>query len=151
MAQQSIYLDRKIVPLNIIMKKIIVFASLIISCYLVNAQSAKAEWVVLKSNNLKCWECKDVLDKYLTKEKENTEGGIVQWKINLLQGEVRIQFLPDRTSADEVRVSVNNAGFDTDNDKALDEAYKNLPPSCKRAAEGGGPQLRKPCHVKPFL
>jgi hypothetical protein len=133
------------------MKKIIVFASLIISCYLVNAQSAKTEWVVLKSNNLKCWECKDVLDKYLTKEKENTEGGIVQWKINLLQGEVRIQFLPDRTSADEVRVSVNNAGFDTDNDKALDEAYKNLPPSCKRAAEGGGPQLRKPCHVKPFL
>jgi len=133
------------------MKKIIVFASLIFSCYTVTAQSAKAEWVILKSNNLKCWECKDVLDKYLTKEKENTEGGIVQWKINLLQGEVRIQFLPDRTSADEVRTAVNNAGFDTDNEKALDEAYKKLPPNCKRAAEGGGPQLHKPCHVKPYL
>jgi hypothetical protein len=119
--------------------------------YTTSAQSAKAEWVILKSNNLKCWECKDVLDKYLTKEKENTEGGIVQWKINLLQGEVRIQFLPDRTSADEVRAAVNNAGFDTDNEKALDEAYKKLPPSCKRAAEGGGPQLHKPCHVKPYL
>ena len=35
--------------------------------------------------------------------------------------------------------------------KALDEAYKKLPPSCKRAEEGGGPQLRKPCHVKPYL
>jgi hypothetical protein len=92
-----------------------------------------------------------VLDKYLTKEKENTDGGIVQWKINLLQGELRVQFLPDRTSADEVRVAVNNAGFDTDIDKALDEAYKKLPPSCKRAAEGGGPQLRKPCHIKPYL
>jgi hypothetical protein len=133
------------------MKKIIVFAAFIFSCYSVTAQSAKAEWIILKSNNLKCWECKDVLDKYLTKEKDNTDGGIVQWKINLLQGEVRIQFLPDRTSADEVRTSVNNAGFDTDNDKALDEAYKQLPPSCKRAAEGGGPQLRKPCHVKPYL
>ena len=133
------------------MKKIIVFAAFIFSCYSVTAQSAKAEWVVLKSNNLKCWECKDVLDKYLTKEKDNTEGGIVQWKINLLQGEVRIQFLPDRTSADEVRTSVNNAGFDTDNDKALDEAYKKLPPSCKRVTEGGGPQLRKPCHIKPYL
>jgi hypothetical protein len=133
------------------MKKIIVFAAFIFSCYSVTAQSAKAEWVILKSNNLKCWECKDVLDKYLIKEKDNTEGGIVQWKINLLQGEVRIQYLPDRTSADEVRTSVNNAGFDTDNDKALDEAYKKLPPSCKRAPEGGGPQLRKPCHVKPYL
>ena len=133
------------------MKKIIVFTAFIFSCYSVTAQSAKAEWVILKSNNLKCWECKDVLDKYLTKEKDNTDGGIVQWKINLLQGEVRIQFLPDRTSADEVRTSVNNAGFDTDNDKALDEVYKKLPPSCKRAAEGGGPQLRKPCHVKPYL
>ena len=133
------------------MKKIIVFASLIFSVYAGNTQSAKSEWVILKSNNLKCWECKDVLDKYLTKEKDNTDGGIVQWKINLLQGEVRVQFLPDRTSADEVRVAVNNAGFDTDIDKALDEAYKKLPPSCKRAAEGGGPQLRKPCHIKPYL
>jgi hypothetical protein len=144
-------MDRKIVPLNIDMKKIILALICIISVNAVSAQSAKAEWIILKSNNLKCWECKDVLDKYLTKEKENTEGGIVQWKINLLQGEIRIQFLPDRTSADDVRTSVNNAGFDTDNEKALDEAYKKLPPSCKRAAEGGGPQLRKPCHVKPYL
>ena len=133
------------------MKKIIVALLLLISVNNASAQSAKAEWVILKSNNLKCWECKDVLDKYLTKEKENTEGGIVQWKINLLLGEVRIQFLPDRTSADEVRAAVNNAGFDTDKEKALDEAYKKLPPSCKRAEEGGGPQLRKPCHIKPYL
>lgn len=138
-------------PSNSIMKKIIVALLVLISVYDASAQSAKAEWVVLKSNNLKCWECKDVLDKYLTKEKDNTDGGIVQWKINLLQGEVRIQYLPDRTSADEVRAAVNNAGFDTDKEKALDEAYKKLPPSCKRAEEGGGPQLRKPCHVKPFL
>lgn len=137
--------------LYIVMKKIIVAVLLLIVAHTGSAQSAKAEWVILKSNNLKCWECKDVLDKYLTKEKENTEGGIVQWKINLLQGEVRIQFLPDRTSADEVRAAVNNAGFDTDKEKALDEAYKKLPPSCKRAEEGGGPQLRKPCHVKPYL
>ena len=138
-------------PINIVMKKIFVAVLFLIVAQTASAQSAKAEWVILKSNNLKCWECKDVLDKYLTKEKENTEGGIVQWKINLLQGEVRIQFLPDRTSADEVRVAVNNAGFDTDKEKALDEAYKKLPPSCKRAEEGGGPQLRKPCHVKPYL
>ena len=138
-------------PLNMDMKKIIVALLLLISVNNASAQSAKAEWVILKSNNLKCWECKDVLDKYLTKEKENTEGGIVQWKINLLLGEVRIQFLPDRTSADEVRAAVNNAGFDTDKEKALDEAYKKLPPSCKRAEEGGGPQLRKPCHIKPYL
>lgn len=138
-------------PLYFVMKKIIVVVLFLIVAQTASAQSAKAEWVILKSNNLKCWECKDVLDKYLTKEKENTEGGIVQWKINLLQGEVRIQFLPDRTSADEVRAAVNNAGFDTDKEKALDEAYKKLPPSCKRAEEGGGPQLRKPCHVKPYL
>ena len=138
-------------PLNFVMKKIFVAVLILIVAQNASAQSAKAEWVILKSNNLKCWECKDVLDKYLTKEKDNTEGGIVQWKINLLQGEVRIQFLPDRTSADEVRAAVNNAGFDTDKEKALDEAYKKLPPSCKRAEEGGGPQLRKPCHVKPYL
>ena len=119
--------------------------------YGTHAQQPKSEWVTIKSANLKCWECKERLDKYLLLEKDNTESGILQWKINLLQGEIKVQFLPDRASADGIRAALNNAGFDADGEKALEEAYKKLPPSCKRAEDGGGPQLRKPCHVKPFV
>jgi len=133
------------------MKKILLLITLCIALgKLTNAQQAKPEWVSIKSNNLKCWECKEVLDKYLLEEKGIIEGGLVQWKINLLQGEIRIQYLPNYTNPDALKVTLNNAGFDADDTKASEDAYKKLPPACKRATDGGGPQPRKPCHVKPF-
>jgi hypothetical protein len=82
--------------------------------------------------------------------KANMESGMMTWKINLLQGEIKVQFLPDRTSAAAIKAALNNAGFDADADKAEPEAYKLLPPICKRAEDGGGPQPRKPCHVQPY-
>jgi hypothetical protein len=49
-----------------------------------------------------------------------------------------------------LRTALNNAGFDADNELATEESYKMLPPICKRATEGGGPQPRKPCHIEPI-
>ncbi len=115
------------------------------------AQQPKAEWITIKSANLKCWECKDRLEKYLLVEnKANMESGIIQWKINLLQGEIKLQFWPDRTNAPTIKAAINNAGFDADTDKAEEDSYKKLPPICKRAEDGGGPQKMKPCHVAPL-
>lgn len=134
------------------MKRKLLFGFLLMTItYTVQAQQPKAEWVTIKSPNLKCWECKERVDKYLLLEKDNTEGGIMEWKINLLQGEIRVKFLPDRASADGIRTALNNAGFDADDSKATEDAYKKLPPACKRAEDGGGPQPRKPCHVKPYF
>lgn len=114
-------------------------------------QGGKPQWVTIKSANLKCWECKERLEKYLIVEnKANMESGMMQWKINLLQGEIRVQYIPDRTSPDVIRTAMNNAGFDADAEKADEEAYKKLPPACKRAEDGGGPKDRKPCHVPPL-
>lgn len=115
----------------------------------VKAQQVKPEWVTIKSGNLRCWECRDALDKYLLKEKGLTESGIVQWKINLLQGEIKIQYLPNYITPDGLRTTLNNAGFDADQEKAEPEAYRKIPPSCKRAEDGGGPQKGKPCHISP--
>jgi hypothetical protein len=115
------------------------------------AQESKVQWITVKSANLKCWECKERLDKYLIIEnKANMEGGIVQWKFFLLQGEIKLQYYPDRVTPDMIRTALNNAGFDADNELATEEAYKTLPQACKRANEGGGPQPRKPCHLEPI-
>jgi mercuric ion binding protein len=115
------------------------------------AQQPKSLWVTIKSNNLKCWECKERLDKYLIVEnKSNMEQGMMQWKINLLQGEIKIQYLPDRTNPEVIKTAINNAGFDADDSKADEESYKKLPDACKRALDGGGPQKGKPCHVQPI-
>lgn len=134
------------------MKKLIVIAFVILCLNgFVQAQESKVQWVTIKSANLKCWECKERLEKYLTIEnKANMEGGIVQWKINLLQGEIKFQFYPDRVNLDMLRTALNNAGFDADSELATEESYKMLPQACKRAIEGGGPQLRKPCHLEPI-
>lgn len=134
------------------MKKILFLAGcLLAGINALQAQQPKPEWVTIKSANLRCWECKEKLDKYLLMEnKANMESGMMTWKINLLQGEIKVQFLPDRTSAPAIKAALNNAGFDADADKAEPEAYKLLPPICKRAEDGGGPQPRKPCHVQPY-
>jgi mercuric ion binding protein len=116
-----------------------------------SAQQPKPLWVTIKSNNLKCWECKERLEKYLVVEnKSNMEQGMMQWKINLLQGEIKVQYLPDRTNPEVIKTAMNNAGFDADDTKADEESYKKLPDACKRAADGGGPQKGKPCHVQPI-
>lgn len=132
------------------MKRIVLGAALVLaSCFAVKAQQVGPQWVTIKSANLRCWECRDALDKYLLKEKGITENGIVQWKTNLLQGEIRIQYLPDKTNPQALRITLNNAGFDADTEKAEPDAYKRIPPACKRAEDGGGPQKNKPCHVAP--
>ena len=116
-----------------------------------SAQQPKSEWVTIKSANLKCWECKERLERYLIVEnKANMESGMIQWKFNLLQGEVKIQYWPDRVNPDEIRTAFANAGFDADDVKAEEDSYKKLPPICKRAADGGGPiKGGKPCHIPP--
>ena len=134
------------------MKRMLISLCLMMAVFTkANAQQPKFEWLTVKSTNLKCWECKERLDRYLLVEnKASMEMGIMQWKINLLQGEIKFQFLPDRTSAAAIKAALNNAGFDADADKAEPEAYKKLPPICRRAEDGGGPQKNKPCHVQPY-
>ncbi len=123
----------------------------ILIVFIGKAQMPKQQWVTIKSVNLKCWECKERLEKYLVVEnKSNMESGMIQWKINLLQGEIKVQFWPDRTDENTIRVALNNAGFDADEEKAEPEAYKKLPPICKRSDDGGGPQPKKPCHIQPY-
>jgi hypothetical protein len=117
----------------------------------IQAQESKVQWITIKSANLKCWECRERLDKYLIIEnKANMEGGIAQWKFFLLQGEIKLQYYPDRVTPDMIRTALNNAGFDADNELATEEAYKTLPQACKRAKDGGGPQPRNPCHLDPI-
>jgi copper chaperone CopZ len=115
------------------------------------SQMQKQQWVTIKSVNLKCWECKESLEKYLAKANQSVlQSGITQMKFNLLQGEIKIQFWPDRCDIETIRATINNAGFDADTEKAEPEAYKKIPPICKYAEEGGGPQPKKPCHIPPI-
>lgn len=113
--------------------------------------AAKPQWVTIKSANLHCWECKELLDKYLVEENDqNWQSGMLKRTYNLLGGEIKIQFLPDRVTIDDIRTAINNAGFDADTTKAEPTVYVKLPPSCKLISDGGGPKKGQPCHLPPM-
>lgn len=130
---------------------ICLFGCLLASGIKAQVMAEKPVWITIKSGNLKCWQCKDRLEKYLISENESTmQSGMLQRRYNLINGELRVQYLPDRVSVDVIRTVINNAGFDADEEKADSTMYKKLPPECKRAEEGGGPQKGRPCHVPPY-
>jgi len=132
------------------MKKMIV-AVVVVCCMAISAVAQqKAQWVTITSANLKCWECKNRLEEYLSRANATMlDNGIIERKYNLLQGQIKVRFYPDRTNINAIKTAIANAGFDTDEVKATPDAYKTLPPACKRAEDGGGPQKGKPCHVEP--
>lgn len=135
------------------MKKLIFSLLLFGSMHAVHAQvmGSKPISVTLSVPQLKCWECKDRLDKYLLRESgPNGDNGIVKWNASLTSGTLKIQYVPDRITLDYIRTAINNAGFDVDSTTATEEAYTRLPPICKRAAEGGG-QIKgaPPCKLPP--
>jgi periplasmic mercuric ion binding protein len=134
------------------MKKLFVTIVAIVFVGFLQAQvmQAKQKWVTIKSANLRCWECKEKLDQFLVLENNtNYEKGMLQWKYNLLACEIKVLYLPDRITPDDIRTAMNNAGFDADTTKAVPEMYKKLPPACKRVEDGGGPAKGKPCHIEP--
>lgn len=110
----------------------------------------KAQWVTINAPQLKCWTCKDRLEKYLMKEKgPSDDAGIIRWTVNMGAGSIRINYYPDRITPQYLIAAINNAGFDADSSKATEDAYKLLPPICKRPSEGGGPQKGNPCKSPP--
>jgi mercuric ion binding protein len=135
------------------MKKIVFSFLVFFSIKAVNAQvmSAKAQWATLNVPQLKCWECKDRLDKYLLRETgSNGDNGILKWTANMNSGTLKIQYVPDRITLDYIKTAINNAGFDVDSTTATPDSYKLLPPICKRAAEGGGQIKGQPsCKLPP--
>ena len=133
------------------MKKILVLAfTAIIFTFSSNAQMKKPEWATISTPNVRCWECKKRLEDYMAREISQNQSGIIKMQINMLSGQTRVQYWPDRTNIGYIRTALNNAGFDADTEKATEDSYKLLPPNCKRNEEGGGPKKGKPCHMQPM-
>ena len=121
-------------------------------CMLSHAQvmQAKAQWATIKVPQLKCWECEQRLNQYLIREKgPNTDAGIIQWKTDLRNGILKIQFFPDRINLPYIQTAIANAGFDADTVTAEPDSYKRLPNPCKKATDGNGFGPFKYCNLDP--
>ncbi len=134
------------------MKKILFLLLSAAISFTVRAQDMqkKAVWATISVPQMKCWECKERLVKYLMKETgPNDEASVFDVIVNMFNATVRIKYAPDRITLEYLRTSIANAGYDADSVKATDDSYKLLPPVCKRKEEGGGPLKGKPCNIPP--
>lgn len=83
----------------------------------------------IKTPQATCDLCKERIEKYVSRQY-----GITGVKVDVKKRMTTVTWLTDRTNIEEVKTSINNAGFDADNETAEETAYNKLPRECKRPA-----------------
>ena len=89
-----------------------------------------------KTDTVKVWgNCDDCKDKI---EKAAKTGGAVTADWNMDNYMLVINYAADKTSALDIEKSIAAIGYDTQDVKADDAAYKKLPKCCQYKREGDG-------------
>lgn len=121
------------------MKKIISLCFFLISGFLVFSQSqvpvrkGAFETATISIPTVQCEQCKDRIEKYLTRE-----DGIQKVVVDYKKKTCKVTYLWDRTTIENIKTAIANAGYDADDVSADPEAYKKLPTCCKKPEDGGG-------------
>lgn len=109
------------------MKKIqLIIIALFAIVFTTNAQAKVNGKAVIKTPALICEECKDRLEQYLFRTP-----GITSVKADFKKHTVTVTWLTDRISLLDIKLAINNAGYDADDELAEESAAKKLPPCCK--------------------
>jgi copper chaperone CopZ len=93
------------------------------------------ETATISVPTVQCEECKDRIEKYLTRE-----DGIQSVKVDYKKKTCKVVYLWDRTTIENIKTAIANVGYDAGDVTADPEAYKKLPTCCKKPEDGGGPQ-----------
>jgi periplasmic mercuric ion binding protein len=87
----------------------------------------------IKTPTVQCEECKERIEKYLIREE-----GITKVVVDYKRKITKVTYVTDRTTIENVKTAIANAGYDADDVTADAEAYKRLPTCCKKPEDGGG-------------
>jgi mercuric ion binding protein len=120
------------------MKKILslsLFFSLFITLSRAQQPTRKGalETVTISVPTVQCDECKDRIEKYLTRE-----DGITLVKVDYKKKTCKVTYYWDRTTVENIKTAIANTGYDAGDVTADAEAYKKLPTCCKKPEDGGG-------------
>lgn len=97
-----------------------------------SAQQKKPVTVKIQTPGMQCEECKKRVEDYLKYEEGITK--VVAWPKSKY---VSVSYLTDRTNIENIKTAIANVGYDADDVKADEDAYKKLPKTCKRPEDGG--------------
>jgi copper chaperone CopZ len=91
------------------------------------------EIATIKTPTVQCEECKDRIEKYLSRE-EGVQKVVVDYKHKV----TKVTYVTDRTNIENVKTAIANIGYDADDVPADQAAYQKLPTCCKKTSDGGG-------------
>jgi mercuric ion binding protein len=124
------------------MKKLSGIASLLV-CFTMISQAQQPvrkgafETATISVPTVQCEQCKDRIEKYLTRE-----DGITKVTVDYKKKTCKVTYLWDRTTIENIKTAIANVGYDAGDVTADPEAYKKLPTCCKKPEDGGGPEKK---------
>lgn len=97
-------------------------------------QAKKAvQTVAIQTPTVQCESCKKRIEEFMKRE-----DGVQKVNVDFKKKVTKVTFVADRTNVENIKTAIANAGYDADDVKADDAAYKKLPKCCKKPADGGG-------------
>jgi periplasmic mercuric ion binding protein len=116
---------------------------MLITCFTVIAKAqvvrkGASETATIKIPTVQCDECKKRIESYVSRE-QGVQKIVVDYKKKI----ATVTYLWDRTSVENVKAAIANAGYDADDVTADPDAYKRLPTCCKKPEDGGGHDSKK--------
>jgi mercuric ion binding protein len=96
------------------------------------AQQKKPVLLKISTPTAICASCKARIEEYL-----KIEEGIVKVTVYPTSKYTNVLYLADRTNPENIRTAIANAGYDADEIKADEDAYRELPKTCKKPEDGG--------------
>jgi mercuric ion binding protein len=97
-----------------------------------SAQQKKPITVKIQTPGAICDECKRRIEEYMKYEE-----GVTKVVVYPHSKYTQVTYLADRTNIENIKTAIANIGYDADDVKANEEAYKNLPKTCKKPEDGG--------------
>ena len=117
------------------MKKLLLLAIAVMGITTFASAQAKkgVQTVTIQTPTVQCESCKKRIEDYLKRE-----DGVQKATVDFKKHVTKVTFVAERTNIENVKAAIANAGYDADDVKADDEAYKKLPKCCKKTEDGGG-------------
>jgi periplasmic mercuric ion binding protein len=97
-----------------------------------SAQQKKPITVKIQTPGALCDECKRRIEEYMKYEE-----GVTKVVVYPHSKYTQVTYLADRTNVENIKTAIANIGYDADDVKANEEAYKKLPKTCKKPEDGG--------------
>ena len=109
------------------------------SCFVVSAQKAGEETITVKSV-IACQKCVDRIQKDLP----HLAKGIKTVKADAKSNEIVVTYKADKTNPDAIRKAITAIGYDADDMKADEAAFKKLPEHCRQELTAKKEAAKKP-------